>query len=94
MDTLLILRDTITANVVNVMDFDENPSLCFALNKSYRDRGLMYEALVSILSFLSGIGIKVYRCDIDNNNVPSILICNKLKELFNILVNTVKIKYK
>ena len=75
--------------LVNVMDFDENPSLCYALNKSYRDRGLMYEALVSILSNLSGIEKKVYRCDIDSNNVPSILTCNKLKESFNILVNAV-----
>ena len=75
--------------LVHVMDFDENPSLCYALNISYRGRGLMYEALISILSFLSGIEKKVYRCDIDSNNVPSILICNKLKDSFSILVKVV-----
>ena len=84
-----IMFHEIPIGFVNVMDFDENPSLCYALSKSYRDRRLMYEALVSILSFLSGIGKKVYRCDIDSNNAPSMLICNKLNESFNILVKAV-----
>lgn len=84
-----IMRHENPIGLVNVMDYDENPSLCYALNKSYRGRELMYEALVSILSFLSGIENKVYRCDIDNNNVPSILICNKLKDSFNILVKAI-----
>ena len=74
---------------ISVLDFDENPSLCYALYKSNRNNGLMHEALESVLLFQNRIEKKTYRCDINAWNFPSISLCKKLKESFPIYINTV-----
>ena len=74
-----------------IIDFDEEPSLCYALNILNRGKGLMHEALVGALSFLSGIANKTYRCDIKPNNYHSILLSEKLKESFPVITNKVLI---
>ena len=84
-----VVHEEESVGFICIIDFDEEPSLCYALKKLNRGKGLMHEALVSVLYFLSGIEKKVYRCDIERNNDPSIQICKKLKESFNILENVV-----
>ena len=84
-----VVHEEESIGFICIIDFDEEPSLCYALKKLNRGKGLMHEALVSVLYFLSGIEKKVYRCDIERNNGPSIQICKKLKESFNILENVV-----
>jgi len=71
---------------VCTIDFDENPSLCYALKKSYRKKGLMSEALKAILVYQSCIMDSDYYVEINSENFESYNLCEKLMSVADIII--------
>lgn len=70
------------------IDFDDNPSLCYALEKPYRKKGLMSEALKAVLIHQSLIMDKKYYVEINSKNLDSYNLCKKLIRAFDIIIQS------
>ena len=84
-----VVHEEKSIGFVCTIDFDENPTLCYALNKSFRNNGFMTEALIGILSFQNSILCRLYTLDICEGNLASVRVYKKMASI----LNCVKCRY-
>ena len=78
-----IMCEEIPVGFVCSADFDENPYICYAMNRNFRNMGLMTEAVMAVLDYQNTIEYKSYMISVNKDNVSSCRVCNWLEDKFN-----------
>lgn len=75
-------------------DFEDNPFLCYGIDKQFREKGFMTEALVSVLNYQNRESEKIYTLNVNIDNVSSYAISKRIKKQFILktkLINSIRI---
>lgn len=68
-------------------DFEETPSVCYGIDKAYRNKGVMTETMKSVFYYQTQFSKKSFLFRISKENVASLSVHNKIASTFNTVLH-------